>query len=159
MHDLVIKAKTSWPWIELNSYIIRNVPSKVYFREARRLFETWHAMIWKSGYFRYVRDPNGVELVTSIWHILERRQGDCDDWSVLIAAAVGSQGFPYRFKTIAANPDRPDVPNHVYTQVNVAMDRDKEHWVSMDLTVRQATFGWEPRDGAFPSWVYPEPSY
>jgi len=159
MHDLAKKAKTNWDWISLNSFIIRNLPSKVYFREARRIFEVWHALIWRANFLRYVRDPNGVELVTSVWHILDRGMGDCDDFSVLIASAVGTQGFPYRFKTIAANPERPDVPNHVYVEVNVAMDRDREHWVPMDLTVKSAGFGWEPRDGELPSQVYPEPRY
>jgi len=153
MHDQVRLAKQDWAWIELATWIVRGVPSKAYLAEAKRLFDAIHALIWETEYFSYRRDSHQVEVVTSPWHVISRRAGDCDDWSVFYASLVGAVGFPYRFKTVNADPTRPSQPSHVYTQVLVP----GYGWRSADLTVERAVFGWEPTGYPFELW--PEPEY
>lgn len=153
MHQRVREAKADWAWVGLVSWIVRGVPSKDYAAEAKRVFDVWHHLIWVSGTYRYQKDPHQVELVESPWHLLDRKASDCDGWSTLYAAAVGALGHTYRFKTINADPSRPESPSHVYPQVFVP----GRGWYTADLTVKEATFGWEPQGFRFQLW--PEPKY
>lgn len=52
---------------------------------------------------RYVRDPVGVELVSTPEATLAAGQGDCDDKSVLLAALLEATGHPARFTVVAFN--------------------------------------------------------
>jgi transglutaminase-like putative cysteine protease len=153
MHDLVRLAKQDWAWIRNATLHVQKVPSKNYLGEARRLFGVWHYNIWGLNAFRYIRDPNQVETVESVWHLLDRKASDCDGWAVWYCALAGAIGFPYQFKTINADLTRPDSPSHVYAQVSIP----GHGWVSADLTVKEARFGWEP--GGYPFQIWPEPQY
>ena len=156
MHQLVKAAKTDWFWIQLCSSFIQGAPSKDYYAECERLFNTWHRLIWKRGYLRYQQDPNQVELIEGVWKLLERRASDCDGYSILIAASVGAIGHTYRFVTVNGNPADPTDPTHVYTQVGITNGRSVQ-WQGADLTVREASFGWEPK--GYPTNYWPEPNY
>jgi hypothetical protein len=153
MHSLVKRAKTDYRFIEMISKFLRGVPSKNYLLEAETLFNAFHSLIWKSGFLRYQKDPHQVELVSSIWCILDRRAADCDEMSVLIAAACGSVGMPYRFVCMSNSISDPNTPRHVYSQVEIP----RHGWLSMDLTEREASAGWEAP--ATRRWYYAEPRY
>jgi hypothetical protein len=153
MHNFAKSAKQDWAWVHLITWIVRDCPNKDYHCEAKTLFQRFHDLIWRQRYWRYIRDPRGVELVESPWHVMDRRASDCDGWAAFIASAWGAIGARYRFKTINADPDRPSEPSHVYTQVLLRPGG----WVSGDLTVPEATFGWEPE--GLPFKVWPEPNY
>lgn len=63
---------------------------------------------------RYVRDPEGVELVKTPRKILETGTGDCDDMSTLLAAMLMAVGNRCRFVLVGFRPGAP--PSHVYTE-------------------------------------------
>lgn len=154
MHSLVKSAKTDYRFIEMISkHFVRNVASKDYLGEAQTIFNLWHRLIWRTNFLRYQKDPHQVELVSSIWLILDRQAADCDEMSVLIAASCGAVGMAYQFVTMSNSYSDPNTPRHVYTQVNVP----KHGWLSLDLTEREATPGWEAP--ATRRWFYPEPRY
>lgn len=67
--------------------------------------------------------------------------GDCDDFSVLIAALLGSIGVQWEFRTVATGAKGNDF-THVYP---VILDNQSGEWVALDATVSQAYPGWEPR--------------
>jgi hypothetical protein len=160
MHQLVKEAKTTWEWIDICSYMVRNIPSKNYLAECKRIFDVYHAWVWQLGIMRYIKDPHNVELVEGVWRIMERRATDCDGFSILCAASVGAIGHPYRFVTVNANPEHPDQPSHVYAEVLVETHPSvptERGWFGMDLTVPKAVFGWIPT--GFPTKVWPEPAY
>lgn len=72
---------------------------------------------------------------------LRFQAGDCDDHSVLIAALLGSIGYPSRFSTVAIRGEK-DL-THVYAEIQ---DPKTGQWKAMDSTVDQASPGWEPPD-------------
>jgi hypothetical protein len=152
MHQGVREAKADWAWVGLVSEWVHRVRSKDYFAEAKHVFNLWHHLIWVSRDYRYQKDPHQVELVESPWHLIDRKSSDCDGWSTFYAAAVGALGHAYRFVTICADPTRPESPSHVYPQVQI-----EGRWITADLTVEEASFGWEPK--GFVPQLWPEPSY
>ena len=85
---------------------------------------------------RYVRDPVGLELVSTPARTLETRQGDCDDKSTLLAALLESIGHPARYKAIGLNGG----PfSHVYVETKLG-----ESWVPLE-TIIDRPMGWYPR--------------
>ncbi len=98
----------------------------------------------------YVFDPAGVELIENPKYILETKVADCDSICVLLATLCEQMGFPCRFVTIKADLSRPDEYSHVYMQANIP----KHGWVSMDCTMPNKEFGWEP-DKQFPRTYWP----
>lgn len=90
------------------------IPSHYYREEARAIGE------WVQKHVRYVRDPEGVEQLSSPLMLISQMQGkpgyasgDCDDHSLLIATLCLSIGIrPYfraaRFNTTSGNY------NHIY---------------------------------------------
>jgi transglutaminase-like putative cysteine protease len=105
------------------------------------------------SYVRYVFDPYQVEMISSPYQTLLRRAGDCDDMAVLLAAAGGSIGFPYRFTTICADPQRPDEASHIWTEVQV-----KGRWIPLDLSVKEAYAGWSAPE-TYQRKYWAEPAY
>lgn len=89
---------------------------------------------------KYVFDPSGVELVENPKHILKTRVADCDSICCLLATLCEQMGFQSRFVTIKADLSRPNEFSHVYMQARIP----KHGWVSMDATMPDKEFGWEP---------------
>lgn len=85
---------------------------------------------------RYVRDPVGVELVSTPARTLETRQGDCDDKSTLLASLLESIGHPARFKAVGLNGG----PfSHVYVESKIGGS-----WVPLE-TIINRPMGWYPK--------------
>jgi hypothetical protein len=145
MHDLVRKAKTDWEFIKFSTWLIKGCPPRDHLCELRNIYYKLRKGV------KYVRDPDHVELVQNPWAILERKAGDCDCMSVLVAAAASSLGMRYAFKTIKADPARPEQYSHVYPVILIP----RVGWVPADLTLRKPILGWEPK--GFPSKVWKEP--
>ena len=106
--------------------------------EARAIFEMVRQWV------RYVPDVLGVETFAEPWLTLERRAGDCDDQSALLASLYESVGFPTRF-VMAAYSD-PNVYEHIYLDVLIG-----EEWFPVDPT-ESFSFGEEP-PGAVNLWT------
>jgi hypothetical protein len=66
---------------------------------------------------------------------------DCDCQSVLVAALLGSIGYPVNFKTVASVGEKDF--SHVYAEV---LDDSTGQWraLPLDTTVAEASPGWEP---------------
>lgn len=64
---------------------------------------------------------------------------NCDDQSVLIAAASLALGYRPRFVVLRADKERPDEFTHVYTEVSF-----NNRWWGMDSVVPHSYVGWEP---------------
>lgn len=80
------------------------------------------------------------ETVQSPEVTLKFMAGDCDDFSVLIAALAGALGYQWDFKTVALSQTAGDF-THVYPVVE---DYASGQWVPLDATVEGAYPGWEP---------------
>ncbi len=68
-----------------------------------------------------------VEVLVLPSEMIRVRRGDCDDFSMFVAALLEAAGIPWRFVTVAADPDVPDEFSHVYVMgypagVPVALD-------------------------------------
>jgi hypothetical protein len=118
-------------------------PPKNYLLQMKAVFDDF-VKRWK-----YVRDPDGKELVTTdpeqVFHLVMGGQsndpgagfgfgvGDCDDATVAIGAQLKSIGFPVRIATLApqnAPPGR--LMSHVFVQAQLPNNRK---WVTVDPVV------------------------
>lgn len=110
-------------------HLTHELPPRSYQREVKRLHEFVRDEI------RYVRDPAGVELVSTPARTLEIRAGDCDDKSVLLAALLESLGHPAQFKVIGLNGG----PfSHVFVETKIG-----HSWVPLE-TIINRPMGWYP---------------
>jgi transglutaminase-like putative cysteine protease len=150
MHGLVKKAKTDPQWRELALWLSRDGDRsrdwKNYEAELENVFQKLRRIV------TYRRDPHQVEFIQSPWHTLRLGAGDCDDFSILIASAMGVIGARYRFVTLKADGSRPDEWSHIFPEVFVP----SRGWVAADLTVSEP-LGYRPRGYTEKFWV--EPSY
>lgn len=85
---------------------------------------------------RYVRDIRGVETLHTAEKLLEIRQGDCDDKSVLLASLLESIGHPTRFVAISLIPGK---FCHVFVETKI-----RAAWIPMDTT-EPVDIGWAPK--------------
>jgi transglutaminase-like putative cysteine protease len=115
--------------------LVGSLPARKWFAE----IEALHAFV--KDRVRYVRDPDGYELVQTPEKTLENRQGDCDDKSTLLAALLKSIGHPARF--IAVGLDGGDL-SHVLVQTKVdSTGVDKNDWMSLETIIDRPP-GWFP---------------
>ncbi len=75
---------------------------------------------------RYVRDPQGVELLADPLTTLSDGSGDCDDKSILLAALLLAVGHRCRFISIALIPRQ---FSHVWVQAQVS-----GRWIDLETT-------------------------
>lgn len=145
MHDFAAQGKTNLSIQKIADMIIRKsgCGDRAYLCKAQAIYD------FVKGYVRFERDPFGVEMLQEPLVTLNRRAGDCDDHSILMASLYGSIGYPYAFKTIKADPRRPDDFSHIYAVVNVP----GYGWKGADTSVGTAYFGWEP-PGKYPSQLW-----
>lgn len=87
---------------------------------------------------RYVRDPEGVEMVQTPPRTLEIRAGDCDDKSVLLASLLGSMGFKTLFMAVGLNGQP---YSHVLVQVLLGTRK-----ISLETIIAGIEPGWAPPD-------------
>ena len=93
---------------------------------------------------RYTLDPRGKEqLAHPNETLFVKRLGDCDDFSILIAAMAGALGHGAIFRAVKADPARPNEYSHVYV-VLAYRDASGIHAVPADATTYSRGFGWEP---------------
>lgn len=99
----------------------QGLAQKDYIGEAKRL----HAFV--RDRIRYVRDPEGRELVQTPQATLGIGQGDCDDKATLLASLLMATGHPVRFVAVAVGPN----PNlsHVYVETRIGTS-----WVPAETT-------------------------
>jgi len=138
MTQLAAKAGRDWSFIKAMTKLMRGVPARAAQQEMQRLLEFVKHQV------RYQKDPltalqGYVELVQSPAQTLTRGAGDCDDQSVLIAAAALALGHRPRFVVLKADSSRPDEFTHVYTEVFF-----NGRWWGMDSVVPRSFVGWEP---------------
>jgi transglutaminase-like putative cysteine protease len=85
---------------------------------------------------RYVRDIRGVETLHTAEKLLEIRQGDCDDKSILLASLLEAIGHPTRFVAISLIPGK---FSHVYVETKI-----RNSWIPLDAT-EPVEPGWAPK--------------
>ncbi|MGV0999692.1 MAG: transglutaminase-like domain-containing protein [Fluviibacter sp.] len=114
-------------------------PEKDGFAEVNAVFEFVRDSI------RYTQDVLNVETICSPWATLQRRVGDCDDKSTLLATLAECVGYPTRF-VVAGYFGSKDF-EHVYCQIFL-----NGEWVDADATEREP-LGYAP---PVPSALYIE---
>jgi hypothetical protein len=85
---------------------------------------------WTRQRIRFVRDPDGTELLLHPAYLLTTNEGDCDDQSALVAALLMAMGLRVRFKAVART--WPEVFEHVYCQV---FDGAASKWIALETTL------------------------
>lgn len=131
MRDVTRDARTDYNIIQTADQITGGVPNKDWRGEAEVLLG------WVRNNIRYSLDPVDVELVHTPVQTLVRRQGDCDDMSVLLGALLRAKGHPVAFKAVGFEPG---LLSHVYVITLIG-----ERWLGADATESHA-LGWEPPD-------------
>lgn len=117
--------------------VTRGLGSKDYEGELRAIFDLVKDNV------RYVLDPRAYEFVSHpAWTLFVSGQEDCDGGATLLCALALAAGHGCAFRTVAADPSRPDEFSHVYAVLGA-----KGRWWAADWThptPAEATFGWEP---------------
>lgn len=101
---------------------------------ASPLLAQWKAIrAWLAAHWRFLRDPEGVELLRTPRYLVDRIlangtvQGDCDDAATLGAAIGLATGLPARFVAVAF-PGKMDLV-HVYAELKTSLG-----WRDLDVT-------------------------
>lgn len=118
--------------------IVQRCPNKDYMCEIHHIYN------WVKKNIRFERDPYFVEMLRSPDITLRRRNGDCDDHVILLNSLLQSIGYPTRIVLLASNRPRPDIWNHVLTEVGVQTGPEQIKWIPLDTTVKRAKVGWLP---------------
>lgn len=84
---------------------------------------------------RYIKDIRGIETIHTPEKILELRQGDCDDKSILFCALAESIGHPTRFVAVGFTPGN---FSHVFAETRIG-----NKWIASDST-ENVPLGWRP---------------
>lgn len=86
--------------------------------------------------FQYVSDPNAFEYVKDARESLVTRNGDCEDGSLLAINLLEAVGIKTRLVFI---------PRHVYVEIwlpeAVNRYKQKDGWISLDVTCKNCEFG------------------
>lgn len=93
---------------------------------------------------RYVYDPDEVDFFATARASLEAGGGDCDDFTILIAAMGGLIGFKRAARVVSVR-EAPDDFVHVYPMLGINSKDSPSAWVPLDDTVQ----------GSYPGWQYP----
>lgn len=117
--------------------IVQSCPNKDYSCEVSKIYN------WVKDNIRFTRDPNRVEMLRSPLITLNRRNGDCDDHTILISSLLQSIGYPTRAVIVATQPQYKDAFNHIFTEVGV-QNKGQFEWIPLDTTVSFADVGWLP---------------
>lgn len=131
MRELVRSGKKSLPVRLTALSLIRRNGQKDWIGEAKNL----HAFVRDK--IRYVKDIRGVETLHTPEKLLELRQGDCDDKSVLLASLLESIGHPTRF--VASGRSR-GLYCHVLVETKIG-----NKWIPLETT-EPVEMGWYPKE-------------
>ncbi len=91
---------------------------------------------WVKANVRYTKDPDRLELLTSPQKILELGAGDCDDYTVLLSALLGSLGHTVRIKV---GGDVSGLYRHVWPEVQY-----RGRWIPLDAATPRPRLGKAP---------------
>jgi transglutaminase-like putative cysteine protease len=130
MRAVVRQSKTDFFVRQTATQIVSQVTAKDWYGEACSLYE------WVRDNIRYRLDPIDVELLHAPAQVLSQRVGDCDDFSILLAALLNSLGHPAAFKAVGFDAGS---LSHVYVVTLVG-----NRWWAADATEPSQKFGWEP---------------
>lgn len=144
MRVLAAKAAKDWGFLKIAAPFAFGCPRD--FRcQAERILE------WVKKHIEFIPDPvtaadengdpQGIEMVQAPLRTIERKAGDCDCHSTLIAALGMALGIPAEFATIKCDDRRPDEFSHVYPRMLI-----KGQWLGVDSTVFRSRVGWEPEE-------------
>jgi hypothetical protein len=90
---------------------------------------------------RYVLDPDGFDLFSTLKLTLDAGAGDCDDMVIAFGALLRALGFQNVFcRVVSTNNERWE---HVYTMVGLPKTGRSKKMISLDPTVKGAVPGWE----------------
>lgn len=118
---------------ELAARLVRGVRQFDFTGEARSIYEGVRRNV------RFTRDIRGKETLHAAPEIIRLRIGDCDDFTILMCALLGSVGHKCRIVTISAYPAAPDIFSHVYPEVFL-----DGRWVAVDAARKDPAFGKSP---------------
>ncbi len=113
------------------------VDEKDYWGEVRTIFN------WMRANVRYVRDVQSIDTFQMAMRTIQSRSGDCDDYTIAMAALLMTIGYPVRTKTIQTK-DSQDW-NHIYLQVGLPPGKPTV-WKTLDASVPRPA-GWEAPKG------------
>lgn len=129
MREYAAQAQLSPVVRQLAVAIVGGVPGKDWVRELSAV------QSWVRGNVRYTRDVVSAETLQAPEVTVELGHGDCDDQATLVAALVGSIGFPWRFVAIGSVGDY----EHVFCEAQLPTGE----WVSVETT-ESVPVGWVP---------------
>jgi len=138
MQRLVAEGKRDPDIIQTARIIVRHLPNKDYYGEAEAIFK------FVKDNIRYVRDPEGVELLAHPLQVLKEGQGDCDELATLFCALAAAIGMQTGFEAIRSERNYPDEFSHVYPIVQTS-----QGWRAADTSVAESSLGWRPEAGVF----------
>jgi transglutaminase-like putative cysteine protease len=136
MRQLVDQALTDSVFLRTTRDIVASVPAHDELGELEAIFN------WTLSNIRFTKDPLTKETLFPPQELLKIRAGDCDDFSMLLAAMALSLGYPARLITVAANEGEPQEFSHVYAEVE--LPAGSGNWVPMDAARPGAQFGKSP---------------
>jgi len=124
---------------EAAAFILRSskIPQFDAAGEARAIY------LWVLRSVRFTRDIVGKETLHSADEILRLGIGDCDDFTILLCALLGTVGHRARIITISSVPrdvDGEQPFTHVYPEVFLS-----GRWVPVDAARRNPAFGRGPK--------------
>jgi Transglutaminase-like superfamily len=110
---------------------------------------------WVRANIRFTRDVRGKETLHAAREIIRLGIGDCDDFTILICALMGTLGANCHIITVSSDPRAPEIFSHVYPIAKVG-----GRWIAMDAARRDPAFGREPAryfrkrewDATSPDW-------
>lgn len=113
------------------------VPSRDTIREVKTLYKKIREAV------DYRSDPVTTDTFANPMLTLQWGGGDCDDFSVLSAAALAGLGYPVRFKVIRTKGAKSF--DHIYPIVDLSKGFGDPAWVAFDASLddRVARVGWE----------------
>jgi len=109
--------------------IVANIPSKNYRAEFEAVYD------WACENLRYTQDPTGREMFHTPDIMLDWKQGDCDDHSILIASLLMCLNHPVRFKAVKEKGGDGTYA-HVFPET-----KSGRQWVAMDSTMPEYDIG------------------
>ena len=130
MRRILRAYKTSLPVRLTALKIVENLPPKAWGQQAAAIQR------WVRDNIRYVKDVRGVETITTPDKMLELRQGDCDDKTLLAATLLESIGHPTKFVAVSFVPG---VYSHVLAETLIG-----NRWVPVETTMEGKEIGWFP---------------
>ena len=139
---------------QLAEDICKDVRSKDYLSEMLAIYHYCCTNV------NYRRDPRTIELVKAPWKVIEEElfkgrkpQGDCDDYSALLAALLLSIGCSVRIVTVAFKHMRyagQRQYSHVFVQ---AYEPRSDQWITLDPVAGENTKAMHKR--AVAAKIYP----